>query len=119
VISNVPFGNYPVPEDRNVPYANFLIHDYFFARALEVTRPGGLVAFITSAGTLDKGDDRARRHISDRARFLGAIRLPSGTFSQIANTEVTTDIVFLQKLAEGEQAAGDWIGVSEAPHVDV
>jgi N12 class adenine-specific DNA methylase len=115
VISNVPFGNYPVPEDRNVPYANFLIHDYFFARALEVTRPGGLVAFITSAGTLDKGDDRARRHISDRARFLGAIRLPSGTFSQIANTDVTTDIVFLQKLAEGEQAAGDWIGVSEAP----
>lgn len=115
VISNVPFGNYPVPEDRNVPYANFLIHDYFFARALEVTRPGGLVAFITSAGTLDKGDDRARRHIRDRARFLGAIRLPSGTFSQIANTDVTTDIVFLQKLAEGEQAAGDWIGVSEAP----
>jgi hypothetical protein len=115
VISNVPFGNYPVPEDRNVPYANFLIHDYFFARALEVTRPGGLVAFITSAGTLDKGDDRARRHIGEQARFLGAIRLPSGTFSQIANTDVTTDIVFLQKLAEGEQAAGDWIGVSEAP----
>jgi hypothetical protein len=75
VISNVPFGNYPVPEDRNVPYANFLIHDYFFARALEVTRPGGLVAFITSAGTLDKGDDQARRHISAQARFLGAIRL--------------------------------------------
>jgi adenine-specific DNA methylase len=99
VISNVPFGNYQVPDDRNVPYANFLIHDYFFGRALEVTRPGGLVAFITSAGTLDKWEDRARRHMASQARLLGAIRLPSGTFSQIANTDVTTDIVFLQKLA--------------------
>ena len=73
VISNVPFGNYQVPDDRNVPYANFLIHDYFFGRALDVARPGGLVAFITSAGTLDKWDDQARRHISARARFVGAM----------------------------------------------
>ena len=117
VISNVPFGNYQVPDDRNVPYANFLIHDYFFGRALDVARPGGLVAFITSAGTLDKWDDQARRHISARARFVGAIRLPSGTFSHIANTEVTTDIVFLQKLGEGEKATDDWIAVMEAPDV--
>ena len=91
VISNVPFGNYQVPDDRNLPYANFFIHDYFFGRALEVTRPGGLVAFITSAGTLDKWDDQARRYISANAKFVGAIRLPSGTFSHLANTEVTTD----------------------------
>jgi N12 class adenine-specific DNA methylase/predicted RNA methylase len=116
VISNVPFGNYQVPDDRNVPYANFLIHDYFFGRALEVTRPGGLVAFITSAGTLDKWEDRARRHVASQARLLGAIRLPSGTFSQIANTDVTTDIVFLQKLGTGEKATDDWISVVEAPY---
>jgi N12 class adenine-specific DNA methylase/predicted RNA methylase len=116
VISNVPFGNYQVPDDRNVPYANFLIHDYFFGRALEVTRPGGLVAFITSAGTLDKWEDRARRHMATQSRLLGAIRLPSGTFSQIANTDVTTDIVFLQKLGAGEKAADDWISVVEAPY---
>lgn len=116
VISNVPFGNYQVPDDRNVPYANFLIHDYYFGRALEVTRPGGLVAFITSAGTLDKWEDRARRHMASQARLLGAIRLPSGTFSQIANTDVTTDIVFLQKLGAGEKATDDWISVVEAPY---
>lgn len=116
VISNVPFGNYQVPDDRNVPYADFLIHDYFFGRALEVTRPGGLVAFITSAGTLDKWEDRARRHIASQARLVGAIRLPSGTFSAIANTDVTTDIVFLQKLSEGEKATDDWLGIVEAPY---
>ncbi|CAB1369000.1 DEAD/DEAH box helicase family protein [Denitratisoma oestradiolicum] len=116
VISNVPFGNYQVPDDRNVPYANFLIHDYFFGRALEVTRPGGLVAFITSAGTLDKWEDRARRYMASQARLLGAIRLPSGTFSQIANTDVTTDIVFLQKLGAGEKDTDDWISVVEAPY---
>mgnify|MGYP001219942349 FL=1 len=116
VISNVPFGNYQVPDDRNVPYANFLIHDYFFGRALEVTRPGGLVAFITSAGTLDKWEDRARRHLASQAKLLGSIRLPSGTFSQIANTDVTTDIVFLQKLGAGEKATDDWISVVEAPY---
>jgi N12 class adenine-specific DNA methylase len=115
VISNIPFGNYTVPEERNVPYASFLIHDYFFARALEVTRPGGLVGFITSAGTLDKWDDRARSHLSTCARFLGAIRLPSGTFAQIAHTDVTTDIVFLQKLHEGERTSDEWVGVAEAP----
>lgn len=116
VISNVPFGNYQVPDDRNVPYANFLIHDYFFGRALEVTRPGGLVAFITSAGTLDKWEDRARRYMASQARLLGAIRLPSGTFSQIANTDVTTDIIFLQKLGAGEKTTDDWISVVEAPY---
>ena len=116
VISNVPFGNYQVPDDRNVPYADFLIHDYFFGRALEVTRPGGLVAFITSAGTLDKWEDRARRYIASQARLVGAIRLPSGTFSPLANTDVTTDIVFLQKLAAGEKGADDWLSVVEAPY---
>lgn len=116
VISNVPFGNYQVPDDRNVPYADFLIHDYFFGRALEVTRPGGLVAFITSAGTLDKWEDRARRYIASQGRLVGAIRLPSGTFSPLANTDVTTDIVFLQKLAAGEKAADDWLSVVEAPY---
>ena len=108
VISNVPFGNYQTPETRHVPFRDFLIHDYFFARALEVVRPGGLVAFITSAGTLDKSDTAARKYLANRARLLGSIRLPLQAFQKIANTEVTTDIVFLQKLKEGEAGNGDW-----------
>jgi N12 class adenine-specific DNA methylase len=107
VISNVPFGNYQTPETRHVPFRDFLIHDYFFARALEVVRPGGLVAFITSAGTLDKSDTAARKYLANRARLLGSIRLPLQAFQKIANTEVTTDIVFLQKLKEGEAGNGD------------
>lgn len=96
-ISNVPFDKSGVPELRNVPYAKFSIHNYFFAKALEVVRPGGLVAFITSSYTLDAYGDQVREYLSSKGDLVAAIRLPSDTFKAIANTSVTTDIVILQK----------------------
>jgi N12 class adenine-specific DNA methylase/predicted O-methyltransferase YrrM len=108
VISNVPFGNYKV-FDPEFNQHNFLIHDYFFAKSLQKTRPGGLVAFITSMGTMDKQDARLRDYLHDRAELLGAIRLPNTAFKQNANTEVTTDMVFLRRLQDGEAPCGhDW-----------
>lgn len=108
VISNVPFGNYKV-FDPQFNQHNFLIHDYFFAKSLEKARPGGLVAFITSMGTMDKQDARLRDYLHERAEFLGAVRLPNTAFKQNANTEVTTDMVFLRRLNEGEAPCGnDW-----------
>lgn len=108
-ISNVPFGNYQVPELRNVPYANFLIHDYFFAKAMEVVRPGGLVVFITSSGTMDKSDDKVRQYLGSKANLVGAVRLPNTAFKKIANTEVTTDILVLQKPLEGRSSKKGWM----------
>lgn len=96
-ISNVPFGHYQVAEVRKVPYANFSIHNYFFAKALEVVRPGGLVAFITSSYTLDARDNGVRRYLAAHAEMVAAIRLPNITFKKIASTKVTTDIIVLQK----------------------
>ena len=95
-IGNVPFGSFKVPDRRYDKY-NFLIHDYFFARTLDKVRPGGVVAFITSKGTLDKENPNVRRYIAQRADLLGAIRLPNNTFKAAAGTEVTSDILFLQK----------------------
>lgn len=97
VISNVPFGDYPVPETRSVPFKKFSIHNYFFAKALEVTRPGGLVAFVTSRYTMDQQSPAVREYLAQNAELVGAIRLPEGTFREIANTEVVTDIIFLRK----------------------
>lgn len=97
VISNVPFGNYQVAEERKVPFQDFLIHDYFIARALEVVRVGGLVAVITSAGTMDKQNTKAREYFAAHADLLAAIRLPCTAFKKIANTEVTTDILILRR----------------------
>jgi RNA polymerase sigma factor (sigma-70 family) len=94
-ISNVPFGDYKVPGARDYP--NLYIHDYFFARALDKVRPGGLVAFITSDGTMDKGDKRARELISQKADLVGAVRLPNTAFAENAGTEVTTDILLFRK----------------------
>lgn len=109
-ISNVPFGNYQVPEHRNVPYAGFSIHNYFFAKALEVVRPGGLVAFITSSFTLDAADTRVRAYLASKADLVAAIRLPNTAFKKIANTEVTTDIVILQKpLSQRATKANGWL----------
>lgn len=96
-IGNVPFGNYQVPDTSGKPYSNFLIHDYFFCRALDLVRPGGLVAFITSTGTLDKNDNAVRRYLRSKADLVGAIRLPVGTFQEMAGTKVATDILFLKK----------------------
>lgn len=99
VIGNVPFGEYKV-FDKEFKKEDFLIHDYFFAKALDLCAPGGVVAFVTSKGTMDKKNSSVRRYISERADFIGAIRLPNDTFSDSANTDVTSDIIFLQKKME-------------------
>ncbi len=75
----------------------FLIHDYFFAKTIDKVRPGGIIAFITSKGTMDKEGEQVRRYIAQRAELLGAIRLPNNAFKGNAGTEVTSDIIFLQK----------------------
>lgn len=95
-IGNVPFGQFKVPDKRYDKH-NFLIHDYFFARTLDKVRPGGVIAFITSKGTLDKENPNVRKYIAQRADLLGAIRLPNDTFKAAAGTEVTSDIIFFQK----------------------
>ncbi len=112
-ISNVPFGNYGVSEQRNVPFCNFLIHDYFFARALEVVRPGGLVVFITSTGTMDKHGDQVRAYLSGQANLVAAVRLPNGVFKQVAGTEVGADILVFQKHASSKVAhQQEWVKAS-------
>lgn len=112
-ISNVPFGNYK-PFDPGFKKWGFLIHDYFFAAALEKVRPGGLVLFVTSTGTLDKIDGTLRGYVAERADLIGAIRLPSDAFKQNANTEVTTDIVLLRKRLPGDVPQGpSWTGLGE------
>ncbi|MBL8451930.1 MAG: Eco57I restriction-modification methylase domain-containing protein, partial [Zoogloea sp.] len=97
VIGNVPFGKYKVADVSNRAYARFSIHNYFFGRALDLVRPGGLVCFITSSHTMDAQYDAVREYIASQAHLLGAIRLPKGTFAGIASTEVQTDILFLRK----------------------
>jgi hypothetical protein len=104
-ISNIPFGNYK-PFDTRFKTWNFVIHDYFFAAALEKVRPGGLVLFITSHGTLDKVDGALWELISQKADLLGAIRLPNDAFKKNANTKVTTDIVMLRKRLPGQLPTG-------------
>ncbi len=112
-ISNVPFGDYPVHDPRLNAY-RFPIHDYFFAKALDKVRPGGLVMFITSRGTMDKVNSTLREYLAPKAELLGAIRLPNTAFKQNAGTEVTTDIVMLRKLHPGETPLGPaWREVRE------
>ncbi|MHB9010037.1 MAG: hypothetical protein ACYDC1_24255, partial [Limisphaerales bacterium] len=112
-ISNVPFGDYPVHDPRLNTY-RFPIHDYFFAKALDMIRPGGLVMFITSRGTMDKVNSTLREYLAPKTEFLGAIRLPNTAFKQNAGTEVTTDIVMLRKLHPGETPQGPaWREVRE------
>lgn len=107
-IGNVPFGTFKVLDKKYDKY-NFLIHDYFFARALDKVRPGGVVAFITSKGTLDKENPSVRKYIAQRADLLGAIRLPNDTFKAAAGTEVTSDILFLQKRSGMTDLEPDWV----------
>ena len=95
-VGNVPFGNYKV-NDKAYNKLNFSIHNYFFAKAIDQVRPGGIVAFVTSRYTLDSKDSAARKHIAERADLLGAIRLPNNTFRANAGTDVVSDIIFLQK----------------------
>ena len=107
-IGNVPFGPFKVLDKKYDKYA-FLIHDYFFARALDKVRPGGVVAFITSKGTMDKENPSVRKYIAQRADLLGAIRLPNDTFKAAAGTEVTSDILFLQKRSGMTDLEPDWV----------
>ena len=107
-ISNVPFGEYHVHDPKLNQY-KFFIHDYFFAKALEKVRPGGIIAFITSKGTLDKANNTTRKYLAQRADLLGAIRLPNNAFKANANTEVTTDIIFLQKRDRLVDQEADWM----------
>ena len=96
VVGNVPFGDFKVLDKRYDKY-NFLIHDYFFAKSLDKLRPGGVMALVTSKGTMDKTNSSVRKYIAQRADLLGAIRLPNDTFKGNAGTEVVSDILFLQK----------------------
>ena len=107
-IGNVPFGTFKVLDKKYDKY-NFLIHDFFFARALDKVRPGGVVAFITSKGTMDKENPSVRKYIAQRADLLGAIRLPNDTFKAAAGTEVTSDILFLQKRSGMTDLEPDWV----------
>lgn len=107
-IGNVPFGTFKVLDKKYDKY-NFLIHDYFFARTLDKVRPGGVVAFITSKGTMDKENPSVRKYIAQRADLLGAIRLPNDTFKAAAGTEVTSDILFLQKRSGMTDLEPDWV----------
>ena len=107
-VGNVPFGQFKVPDKRYDKY-NFLIHDYFFARALDKVRPGGVIAFITSKGTMDKENPNVRKYIAQRSDLIGAIRLPNNTFKAAAGTEVTSDILFLQKRSALLDIEPDWV----------
>ncbi|HGA0013852.1 TPA: helicase-related protein [Streptococcus agalactiae] len=111
-IGNVPFGEYKV-NDREYNKNNFLIHDYFFAKSIDKVRNGGIIAFITSSGTMDKKDESVRRYLAARAEFLGAIRLPNDTFKGVAGTEVTSDIIFLKKRDSIRERDEDWIHLAE------
>jgi len=108
VIGNVPFGDFKVNDSR-YNAQKFLIHDYFFAKALDKVRAGGVVAFVTSKGTMDKASPEIRKYIAQRAELLGAIRLPDNTFRANAGTEVTSDILFLQKRDRVIDTEPDWV----------
>ena len=112
-VGNVPFGNFGVDDERYNKHG-FRIHDYFFAKAIDKVRAGGIVAFVTSKGTMDKKDPSVRKYLAERAELLGAVRLPMTAFSANANTKVTTDILFFQK--RERQIAGalpEWVHLGE------
>ena len=112
VVGNVPFGNYKVP-DKRYDRHNFLIHDYFIAKSLDLVRPGGVVAVVTSSGTMDKKDSSVREYLSNRADLVGAIRLPNNAFQRNANTSVVADILFLQKRDRAAVERADWVDLGE------
>ena len=114
ILGNVPFGDYRL-DDKRYNAQNFMIHDYFFAKALDKVRPGGVVMFITSKGTMDKANNEVRKYIAQRAELLGAIRLPDTTFKANAGTEVTSDIIILQKRDRVIDIEPDWIFLENNP----
>ena len=113
-VGNVPFGNYKV-NDKAYNNLGFSIHNYFFAKALDQVRPGGIVAFVTSRFTMDSKDSSARKYLAQRADLLGAVRLPSNAFKANAGTEVVSDILFLQKLERPIDREPEWVQVGQTP----
>lgn len=111
-VGNVPFGNYKLPDPR-YDSKNLLIHDYFFAKTLDKVRPGGIVAFISSKGTLDKQDSTVREYLAQKADLLGAVRLPNNAFAKNAGTEVTSDILFLQKRESPPEQLPEWVHLGQ------
>ena len=111
-VGNVPFGQYKVADKKYDKY-NFLIHDYFFGKTLDQVRPGGVIAFITSKGTMDKENPKVRKYIAQRAELLGAVRLPNTAFKANAGTKVTSDILFLQKRDRIVDIEQDWVHLSQ------
>ena len=114
VVGNVPFGNYKVP-DKRYDRHNFLIHDYFIAKSLDLIRPGGVVAVVTSSGTMDKKDSSVREYLANRADLVGAIRLPNNAFQRNANTSVVADILFLQKRDRAAVERAEWVDLGTTP----
>ena len=113
-VGNVPFGNYKV-NDKAYNQLGFSIHNYFFAKALDQVRPGGVVAFVTSRFTMDSKDSSARKYLAQRADLLGAVRLPNNAFKANAGTEVVSDILFLQKLERPIDREPEWVQVGRTP----
>ncbi len=113
-VGNIPFGGFKISDRRYDKY-NFEVHDYFIAKTLDKVRPGGVIAFITSSGTLDKANPSVRKYISQRAELLGAVRLPNNAFKSYAGTEVTSDIIFLRKREKMIDIAPDWVYTSKNP----
>ena len=114
VIGNVPFGSYQV-SDRRYDRHHFMIHDYFIAKSLDLIRPGGVVAVVTSSGTMDKQNPAVRQYIANRAELLGAIRLPNNAFQRNANTSVVSDILFFQKRDRASIEEPEWLNLKETP----
>ena len=114
VVGNVPFGNYKV-SDKRYDRHNFLIHDYFIAKSLDLVRPGGVVAVVTSSGTMDKQNSSVREYLANRADLVGAIRLPNNAFQRNANTNVVADILFLQKRDRAAIERAEWVDLGTTP----
>lgn len=114
VIGNVPFGAYQV-SDRRYDRHHFMIHDYFIAKSLDLVRPGGVVAVVTSSGTMDKQNPAVRQYIANRAELLGAIRLPNNVFQRNANTSVVSDVLFFQKRDRASIEEPEWLNLKETP----
>lgn len=113
-IGNPPFGQIKIQADPEYKKQGFLLHDYFFAKTIDRVKPGGLLVFVTSKGTMDKASDRARKYLAERADLMGAIRLPQTAFKGNAGTEVVTDVIFLRKRAPGQEPSGEaWQGLAE------
>ncbi len=113
-IGNVPFGDFRIFDRKHNPLG-FKIHDHFIAKSIDLVRPGGVIALVTTKGTMDKKDSRARKYFAERAELIGAIRLPDSTFKENAGTEVTTDILFFQKKEHKTVTEPDWVhlGITE------